>query len=48
MDRYTEVQLATLADRAPQGEDWIHEIKFDDYRLLAFWRRGMAANAQRE
>ncbi|TMH13570.1 MAG: DNA ligase D [Betaproteobacteria bacterium] len=27
-------QLATLVDRAPAGEDWIYEIKFDGYRLL--------------
>ena len=36
MDRYTEVQLATLVDKAPDGEDWIHELKFDGYRLLGF------------
>ena len=28
-------QLATLADKAPQGPDWLHEIKYDGYRLLA-------------
>ncbi|WP_280156202.1 DNA ligase D [Piscinibacter sp. XHJ-5] len=28
-------QLATLVDRAPPGDDWIYEIKFDGYRLLA-------------
>jgi bifunctional non-homologous end joining protein LigD len=27
-------QLATLVDRVPQGEDWLHEIKFDGYRIL--------------
>jgi bifunctional non-homologous end joining protein LigD len=27
-------QLATLADKAPQGPDWLHEIKYDGYRLL--------------
>lgn len=26
-------QLATLADAPPSGSDWIHEIKFDGYRL---------------
>jgi bifunctional non-homologous end joining protein LigD len=36
MDRYSEVQLATLVDKAPEGKDWIHEIKFDGYRLLGF------------
>jgi bifunctional non-homologous end joining protein LigD len=28
-------QLATLADEPPRGDDWLHEIKYDGYRLLA-------------
>lgn len=28
-------QLATLVDEPPVGENWLHEIKFDGYRLLA-------------
>lgn len=28
-------QLCTLAEQAPRGEGWLHEIKFDGYRLLA-------------
>lgn len=28
-------QLAKLTDSAPEGDDWIHEIKFDGYRILA-------------
>jgi bifunctional non-homologous end joining protein LigD len=28
-------QLATLALRAPSGEHWLHEIKFDGYRIMA-------------
>ena len=27
--------LATLSESAPQGADWLHEIKFDGYRLAA-------------
>jgi bifunctional non-homologous end joining protein LigD len=27
--------LATLADKAPRSDNWIHEIKFDGYRLQA-------------
>src|SRR5260221_8684520 len=27
--------LATLVDEAPAGEDWLHEVKFDGYRILA-------------
>lgn len=33
-------ELATLAPQAPQGEDWLHELKFDGYRLLAFVEPG--------
>jgi bifunctional non-homologous end joining protein LigD len=28
-------QLATVADKAPEGAEWLHEIKYDGYRLLA-------------
>jgi bifunctional non-homologous end joining protein LigD len=28
-------QLATLAQEAPQGDNWLHEVKYDGYRLLA-------------
>jgi bifunctional non-homologous end joining protein LigD len=28
-------QLATLATTVPAGEDWLHEIKFDGYRMIA-------------
>jgi bifunctional non-homologous end joining protein LigD len=34
--RYSQVQLATLADAPPEGGQWLHEIKYDGYRLLAF------------
>jgi bifunctional non-homologous end joining protein LigD len=27
-------QLATLVPRVPEGDDWVHEIKFDGYRML--------------
>jgi bifunctional non-homologous end joining protein LigD len=30
-----EPELPTLVDRAPDGPDWIHEIKYDGYRILA-------------
>jgi bifunctional non-homologous end joining protein LigD len=41
--RYPEVQLATLVDKAPEGDQWVHEIKFDGYRLLGFVVNGLAA-----
>jgi bifunctional non-homologous end joining protein LigD len=33
------LQLARLVDAAPAGDDWLHEVKFDGYRVLA-WRNG--------
>jgi bifunctional non-homologous end joining protein LigD len=33
-------QLAKLVDNAPDGPDWLHEIKFDGYRMLARLDRG--------
>ncbi|MEO8340561.1 MAG: DNA ligase D, partial [Nitrospirota bacterium] len=28
-------QLATLAEKAPTGNGWVHEIKYDGYRILS-------------
>ena len=33
-------QLATLVGAAPDGVDWVHEIKLDGYRVLARIERG--------
>src|SRR5581483_1082059 len=30
-----EPELATLVDAPPAGSEWLHEIKFDGYRILA-------------
>jgi bifunctional non-homologous end joining protein LigD len=35
LPRAPKAQLATLAAAPPAGEDWLHEIKFDGYRILA-------------
>jgi bifunctional non-homologous end joining protein LigD len=32
---FVEPSLAALADKAPQDDTWIHEIKFDGYRIQA-------------
>ena len=32
--------LATLADKAPDSNNWVHEIKFDGYRIQARLDRG--------
>jgi bifunctional non-homologous end joining protein LigD len=36
MEKYPDVQLATLVTAPHEGERWVHEIKLDGYRLLAF------------
>jgi bifunctional non-homologous end joining protein LigD len=33
-------QLAVLAAHPPAGDEWLHEIKFDGYRILAFIKSG--------
>jgi bifunctional non-homologous end joining protein LigD len=35
LSRVSGLELATLVDEAPEGPDWVHEIKFDGYRVLA-------------
>lgn len=35
-----EPQLATLVDETPRGEEWLHEIKLDGYRVLCFVEDG--------
>jgi bifunctional non-homologous end joining protein LigD len=37
---FIEPQLASLAGHPPPGDAWVHEIKFDGYRLLARVDRG--------
>ncbi|HEY1629430.1 MAG TPA: DNA ligase D [Tepidisphaeraceae bacterium] len=33
-------QLAVLAEAPPQGDKWLHEIKLDGYRILAYVKSG--------
>jgi bifunctional non-homologous end joining protein LigD len=40
MPREFKPQLATLSSEAPQGDQWLHELKFDGYRMLAVVRGG--------
>jgi bifunctional non-homologous end joining protein LigD len=35
-----ELELATLVDRAPPGDDWVHEIKLDGYRIAGTMAAG--------
>jgi bifunctional non-homologous end joining protein LigD len=32
---FVEPQLASLRDAPPEGDDWLHELKFDGYRIQA-------------
>ncbi|MDQ8183287.1 DNA ligase D [Pelagicoccus sp. SDUM812005] len=34
--RAIEPQIASLAKSPPEGAEWIHEIKYDGYRILAY------------
>ena len=34
LPKFVPPQLATLVDAVPAGDDWLHEIKFDGYRVL--------------
>ena len=40
--RFVEPQLCRLVDRAPEGAGWIHEIKFDGYRMQLRVEQGEA------
>jgi bifunctional non-homologous end joining protein LigD len=40
MPGFIKPQLATLKAKAPVGEQWLHEIKFDGYRVQVHIRNG--------
>jgi ATP-dependent DNA ligase len=37
---FIEPQLSKLVEHAPTGPNWVHEIKFDGYRMAARIERG--------
>ena len=37
---WVKPQLTKLVDQPPEGPDWLHEIKFDGYRMHARLDRG--------
>src|SRR5688572_3982590 len=39
---FIEPQLATLRSNPPSGEEWLHEVKFDGYRIQAHVAEGKA------
>ena len=40
MPGFIKPQLATLRSKAPQGDQWLHEIKYDGYRVQVHLNRG--------
>jgi bifunctional non-homologous end joining protein LigD len=40
MPGFIKPQLATLRSKAPKGEQWVHEIKYDGYRLQVHRNEG--------
>ena len=37
-----DAQLAKLVSAFPEGDDWLYELKYDGYRILAFVEGGLA------
>jgi bifunctional non-homologous end joining protein LigD len=48
MPEKVSLQLATLAGQVPEGDHWLHEIKFDGYRALCRIEMGEASFYTRE
>ena len=42
MPEFLPPQLATLVGAPPAGDEWLHELKFDGYRMLCHLSRGKA------
>ena len=42
MPEFLAPQLATLVKEPPKGKEWLHELKFDGYRMLCHLHRGKA------
>src|SRR4030081_2381994 len=38
---FIEPELATSVDKVPSGERWIHEVKFDGYRVQVHLREAV-------
>jgi len=39
MPGFVPPQLATLMDKPPAGDEWLHELKFDGYRMICHLNR---------
>lgn len=42
MPDFKAPQLATLVGKPPEGDEWLHELKFDGYRMVCHLSRGQA------
>src|SRR4030095_5633662 len=42
MPEFVAPQLATLVKEPPAGDQWLHELKFDGYRMICHLSRGKA------
>ena len=40
LPQWVAPQLTQLVDAAPYDDDWLHEIKYDGYRMMARFDRG--------
>lgn len=40
MPEFVSPQLATLVESPPVGDEWLHELKFDGYRMICHLQRG--------
>ena len=40
MPGFIKPQLATLKSKAPKGDQWLHEIKYDGYRVQVHLNSG--------
>ena len=48
LPQFIQPQLATLVNSVPPGNEWLHEIKFDGYRILCRVENGEARFLTRE
>ncbi len=42
LPEFVAPQLATLVREPPPGDEWLHELKFDGYRMICHLNRGQA------
>ncbi len=47
MPREISAMLATLSDATPEGERWVHEVKYDGYRAVTFLDKGVVRMTSR-